>query len=131
MTGQCLTSPSPILAARRWSVSAGRSRCAKHRVLLNFLSNVRREEGGFDFQRSIVAGLVSYPFDTVRRRLQVDAQRPLGERRYKGNLDCLKKVYRVEGVRALFRGAGYNALRTITSALALVAYGELKKRKRA
>ena len=46
-------------------------------------------------------------------------------------LDCLKKVYRVEGVRALFRGAGYNALRTITSALALVAYGELKKRKRA
>ena len=67
----------------------------------------------------------------MRRRLQVDAQRPLGERRYKGNLDCLKKVYRVEGVRALFRGAGYNAVRTVTSALALVAYGELKKRKRA
>ena len=80
---------------------------------------------------ALCAAYASYPFDTVRRRLQVDAQRPLGERRYKGNLDCLKKVYRVEGVRALFRGAGYNALRTITSALALVAYGELKKRKRA
>ena len=80
---------------------------------------------------ALCAAYASYPFDTVRRRLQADAQRPLGERRYKGNLDCLKKVYRVEGVRALFRGAGYNALRTITSALALVAYGELKKRKRA
>ena len=80
---------------------------------------------------ALCAAYASYPFDTVRRRLQVDAQRPLGERRYKGNLDCLKKVYRVEGVRALFRGAGYNALRTVTSALALVAYGELKKRKRA
>ena len=80
---------------------------------------------------ALCAAYASYPFDTVRRRLQVDAQRPLGERRYKGNLDCLKKVYRVEGVRALFRGAGYNALRTITSALALIAYGELKKRKRA
>ena len=80
---------------------------------------------------ALCAAYASYPFDTVRRRLQVDAQRPLGERRYKGNLDCLKKIYRVEGVRALFRGAGYNALRTITSALALVAYGELKKRKRA
>ena len=80
---------------------------------------------------ALCAAYASYPFDTVRRRLQVDAQRPLGERRYKGNLDCLKKVYRVEGVRALFRGAGYNAVRTVTSALALVAYGELKKRKRA
>ena len=80
---------------------------------------------------ALCAAYASYPFDTVRRRLQADAQRPLGERRYKGNLDCLKKIYRVEGVRALFRGAGYNALRTITSALALVAYGELKKRKRA
>ena len=79
---------------------------------------------------ALCAAYASYPFDTVRRRLQADAQRPLGERRYKGNLDCLKKVYRVEGVRALFRGAGYNAIRTITSALALVAYGELKKRKR-
>ena len=80
---------------------------------------------------ALCAAYASYPFDTVRRRLQADAQRPLGERRYKGNLDCLKKVYRVEGVRALFRGAGYNAVRTVTSALALVAYGELKKRKRA
>ena len=80
---------------------------------------------------ALCAAYASFPFDTVRRRLQVDAQRPLGERRYKGSLDCLKKVYRVEGVRALFRGAGYNAVRTVTSALALVAYGELKKRKRA
>ena len=57
-------------------------------------------------------------------------RRPPGERRYKGTLDCLTKIYRVEGVRALFKGAGYNALRTITAALSLVVYGEATKKKK-
>ena len=32
---------------------------AKHRVLVGFLSNFLREEGGFDFKRSIVNGIIS------------------------------------------------------------------------
>ena len=76
------------------------------------------------------AAYASYPLDTVRRRLQADARRPPGERRYKGSLDCLTKIYRVEGVGALFKGAGYNALRTITAALSLVVYGEATKKKK-
>jgi coatomer subunit gamma len=32
---------------------------AKHRILVGFLSNFLREEGGFDFKRSIVASIVS------------------------------------------------------------------------
>ena len=76
---------------------------------------------------ALAAAYASYPFDTVRRRLQADARRPDGERRYDGALDCLAKIYRDEGVGALYRGAGYNALRTITSALTLVVYGEVRK----
>jgi len=79
---------------------------------------------------ALSAAYASYPLDTVRRRLQADARRPPGERRYKGTLDCLTKIYRVEGVGALFKGAGYNALRTITAALSLVVYGEATKKKK-
>ena len=32
---------------------------SKHRVLVGFLSNFLREEGGFDFKRSIVSGIIS------------------------------------------------------------------------
>ena len=79
---------------------------------------------------ALAAAYASYPLDTVRRRLQADARRPPGERRYKGSLDCLTKIYRVEGVGALFKGAGYNALRTVTAALSLVVYGEATKKKK-
>ena len=79
---------------------------------------------------ALAAAYMSYPLDTVRRRLQADARKPKGERRYKGSVDCLVKIYRVEGLGALFKGAGYNALRTVTSALSLVVYGELKKKQK-
>ena len=36
------------------------------------------------------------------------------------------KIYRDEGVGALFRGAGYNAIRAICSALTLAVSGEVK-----
>ena len=78
---------------------------------------------------ALAAAYMSYPLDTVRRRLQADARKPKGERRYKGSVDCLVKIYRVEGLGALFKGAGYNALRTVTSALSMVVYGELKKKQ--
>jgi len=45
---------------------------------------------------------------------------------YKGSLDCLVKVAKEEGMTAIFKGAGANALRTVGSALVLVLYGEIK-----
>merc|ERR1712006_26043 len=59
---------------------------------------------------AITAGYASYPFDTVRRRLQMQSEKP-----------------KEEGVPALFKGAGANALRTVGSALVLVLYGEIKE----
>jgi len=76
---------------------------------------------------AIVAGYASYPFDTVRRRLQMQSEKPKEQWVYKGTLDCCSKVIKEEGMGALFKGAGANALRTVGSALVLVLYDQLQK----
>jgi len=74
----------------------------------------------------IMSGFVTYPFDTVRRRLQMESEKPVADRIYKGALHCAKKVAADEGVNALFKGAGANILRGTGAALVLVLYGEVK-----
>jgi len=76
---------------------------------------------------AIVAGYASYPFDTVRRRLQMQSEKPKEQWIYKGTVDCTNKIMKEEGVAALFKGAGANALRTVGSALVLVLYDQLQK----
>lgn len=75
---------------------------------------------------AITAGYASYPFDTIRRRLQMQSEKPVEEWLYKGTVDCLFKIMKEEGTGALFKGAGANALRTVGSAMVLVLYGEIK-----
>jgi len=71
---------------------------------------------------AITAGYASYPFDTVRRRLQMQSEKPKEQWVYANTFDCFGKVYNKEGFRAFFKGAGANALRTVGSALVLVFY---------
>jgi len=75
---------------------------------------------------AICAAYVSYPFDTVRRRLQMQSDKPVAEWTYKNPADCVAKIIKEEGATALFKGAGANALRTLGSAVFLVLYGEIK-----
>jgi len=75
---------------------------------------------------ALCAAYASYPFDTVRRRLQMQSEKPQSEWTYKGTMDCFGKIVAQEGMPALFKGAGANALRTVGSALVLVMYGEIK-----
>jgi len=75
---------------------------------------------------AIVAGYASYPFDTVRRRLQMQSEKPKENWVYKGTMDCFTKVTKEEGMSALFKGAGANALRTVGSALVLVLYDQIQ-----
>eukprot|EP00568_Trieres_chinensis_P011334 CAMPEP_0183303682 /NCGR_PEP_ID=MMETSP0160_2-20130417/9017_1 /TAXON_ID=2839 ORGANISM="Odontella Sinensis, Strain Grunow 1884" /NCGR_SAMPLE_ID=MMETSP0160_2 /ASSEMBLY_ACC=CAM_ASM_000250 /LENGTH=301 /DNA_ID=CAMNT_0025466623 /DNA_START=112 /DNA_END=1017 /DNA_ORIENTATION=- len=74
---------------------------------------------------AISAGYASYPFDTVRRRLQMQSEKPQSEWVYKGTADCFGKIIKDEGTTALFKGAGANALRTVGAALVLVLYSEI------
>jgi solute carrier family 25 (adenine nucleotide translocator) protein 4/5/6/31 len=75
---------------------------------------------------ALCAAFASYPFDTVRRRLQMQSEKPKSEWVYKGTMHCFGKIMKDEGTSALFKGAGANALRTVGSALVLVMYGEIK-----
>ena len=46
---------------------------------------------------AITAGYASYPFDTVRRRLQMQSEKPESEWLYKGTVDCFFKIMKDEG----------------------------------
>ncbi|KAK9099363.1 hypothetical protein Syun_026408 [Stephania yunnanensis] len=71
------------------------------------------------------AGLLSYPLDTVRRRMMMQSglQQPM----YRSTLDCWKKIYKLEGVRSFYRGAFSNMFRSTGAAAILVLYDEMKK----
>ncbi|KAF4672691.1 hypothetical protein FOL47_000246 [Perkinsus chesapeaki] len=74
------------------------------------------------------SGVISYPFDTVRRRMMMMAGRKGGDAvQYTGTMDCWKKVYQQEGVGGFFKGAFSNVLRGAGAALVLVLYDEVKK----
>ena len=71
-----------------------------------------------------LAGVLSYPFDTVRRRLMMQAG---GEKQYTGTIDCWRKIAANEGPRAFFKGAWSNVIRGAGGAFVLVLYDEIKK----
>merc|ERR1712216_364118 len=76
---------------------------------------------------AIIAGFISYPFDTVRRRLQMQAEKPKEQWLYSGTLDCAVKIVKDEGMGAMFKGFGANVLRPLGGALVLVGYDEIKR----
>lgn len=71
------------------------------------------------------AGLLSYPLDTVRRRMMM--QSGLEQPMYRGTLDCWRKIYRMEGPASFYRGACSNMFRSTGAAAILVLYDEIKK----
>ncbi|KAI9191617.1 hypothetical protein LWI28_010905 [Acer negundo] len=71
------------------------------------------------------AGLLSYPMDTVRRRMMM--QSGLEKPMYHNTLDCWRMIYRKEGVASFYRGAVSNMFRSIGAAAILVLYDEIKK----
>ncbi|KDO17316.1 hypothetical protein SPRG_17247 [Saprolegnia parasitica CBS 223.65] len=72
-----------------------------------------------------VAQTISYPFDSVKKRLQAQE---LGQKRYNGMLDCFRKVVAEEGAMALFRGTLPNMVRIVPySAVMFTTYEAAKK----
>jgi len=79
-------------------------------------------------QTAITIGAgATYPFDTVRRRLQMQSEKPVEEHLYKGTGDCFKKIAAEEGLaKGLYKGFGANVLRSVGGALVLVFYDRAK-----
>jgi solute carrier family 25 (adenine nucleotide translocator) protein 4/5/6/31 len=71
-----------------------------------------------------LSGLVSYPLDTVRRRLMMQS----GGKTimYNGTMDCFAKIYKNEGGKAFFKGALSNIFRGMGASLVLVLYDEMQ-----
>ena len=71
------------------------------------------------------SGLVAYPFDTVRRRLQMESEKPVADRMYKGTMDCGVKILKNEGFGGMYKGALANIFRGVGASMVLVLYGEI------
>ena len=52
---------------------------------------------------TITSGLISYPIDTIRRRMMMTSGEAV---KYKGSVDCAVQVIRAEGFMSLMKGAG-------------------------
>jgi len=79
-------------------------------------------------QTAITIGAgATYPFDTVRRRLQMQSEKPVEEHLYKGTMDCFRKIAAEEGLaKGLFKGFVANIVRSVGGALVLVLYDRAK-----
>jgi len=73
---------------------------------------------------TIVSGLMSYPIDTVRRRMMMTAGTGT---KYNGSLDCFSQVVKNEGFMSLMKGAGANVLRGVAGAGVLAGFDVVKK----
>merc|ERR1712227_1069360 len=62
---------------------------------------------------TVTAGLMSYPSDTVRRRMMMTSG---GGVKYNGSFDCFRQVLKNEGFMSLMKGAGANILRVVAGA---------------
>ena len=71
-----------------------------------------------------LAGIISYPLDTVRRRLMMQSGRK--DKMYSGTIDCFNKILANEGGKAFFKGAASNVLRGTGGALVLVLYSKIQ-----
>lgn len=60
-----------------------------------------------------LAGLCSYPFDTVRRRMMMTSGEGV---KYRNSLHCAQDIIAKEGFTSMFKGAGANILRGIAGA---------------
>jgi solute carrier family 25 (adenine nucleotide translocator) protein 4/5/6/31 len=72
---------------------------------------------------TIVAGILSYPLDTIRRRMMMTSG---AAEKYKSSIDCCIKIVKAEGVGSLFKGAGANVLRGVAGAGVLSGVDAIK-----
>ena len=73
---------------------------------------------------TIVAGLMSYPSDTVGRRMMMTSGQAV---KYKNSIDCTVQILRKEGFMSLMKGAGANILRGVAGAGVLAGFDKFKE----
>lgn len=75
---------------------------------------------------SIIAGVICYPIDSVKRRFMMQAGQPKHQRRYQNSIHAFRLIFEKEGIRGFYLGLGPNILRSIGGAGLLVSYDIVK-----
>merc|ERR1719450_1946455 len=73
---------------------------------------------------TVTAGLMSYPIDTIRRRMMMTSGQAV---KYKGSMDCAVQILKNEGFMSLMKGAGANILRGVAGAGVLAGFDKFKE----
>ena len=68
----------------------------------------------------------NYPFDTVRRRLMLESEKPQAERTYKSGVDCFFKVLKAEGMGGMYKGLFSEIFRGFGGVMVIVLYDRIK-----
>jgi len=72
---------------------------------------------------TIVSGLMSYPIDTIRRRMMMTSGAAV---KYKSSIDCGMQILKNEGFMSMMKGAGANVLRGVAGAGVLAGFDKFK-----
>jgi len=73
---------------------------------------------------TVTAGLMSYPIDTIRRRMMMTSG---GGVKYKGSIDCGTQILKNEGFMSMMKGAGANVLRGVAGAGVLAGFDKFQE----
>merc|ERR1711970_954774 len=73
---------------------------------------------------TITSGLMSYPIDTIRRRMMMTSG---GGVKYKGSVDCAVQIMKNEGFMSMMKGAGANILRGVAGAGVLAGFDKFQE----
>merc|ERR1712043_76664 len=71
---------------------------------------------------TVVSGLISYPVDTIRRRMMMTSGQAV---KYKGSIDCAVQILKSEGFMSFMKGAGANILRGVAGAGVLSGFDKV------
>jgi len=72
---------------------------------------------------TIVSGLMSYPIDTIRRRMMMTSGAAV---KYKSSIDCGMQILKNEGFMSMMKGAGANILRGVAGAGVLAGFDKFQ-----
>jgi len=72
---------------------------------------------------TVTAGLMSYPIDTIRRRMMMTSGAAV---KYKNSMDCGAQILKNEGFMSMMKGAGANVLRGVAGAGVLAGFDAFK-----
>jgi len=110
---------------------AGQLGCFKQIQDLNPYQKDKGWRGGVSSFLAVTAARTvimpfNYPFDTVRRRMMLQSEKPVAERVYKGSIDCFLKVLQKEGTKGMYKGMVPELFRGVGGSLVIVIYDRIK-----